>query len=67
MDQVTERLIQQMTFELGILKAQNIELQVNLDLKNEELESLKMNRGIDAIKMNENIITEEQPHEQMEN
>ena len=55
MDTVTERLIQQMTFELGLLKAQNIELQVNLDLKNEELESLKMNRGIEAIKLNENM------------
>lgn len=67
MDELTERLIQQMTFELGILKAQNIELQVNLDLKNEELEDLKMNRAIDNIKHNENIITEETTHEQMEN
>lgn len=66
MDQVTERLIQQMTFELGILKAQNIELQVNLDLKNEEIESLKMNRAIDNIAANENI-TEVTDHEQMEN
>lgn len=66
MDQVTERLIQQMTFELGLLKAQNIELQVNLDLKNEELESLKMNRGIEAIKLNENM-TEVPQHESMEN
>lgn len=66
MDQVTERLIQQMTFELGILKAQNIELQVNLDLKNEEIESLKMNRAIDNIAANENI-TEVTNHEQMEN
>lgn len=66
MDQVTERLIQQMTFELGILKAQNIELQVNLDLKNEELESLKMNRGIDAIKLNENMV-EVPENESMEN
>ena len=66
MDQVTERLIQQMTFELGLLKAQNIELQVNLDLKNEELESLKMNRGIDAIKINENMV-EVPEHESMEN
>ena len=66
MDQVTERLIQQMTFELGILKAQNIELQVNLDLKNEELEALKMNRAIDNIAANENI-TEVTNHEQMEN
>lgn len=66
MDQVTERLIQQMTFELGLLKAQNIELQVNLDLKNEELESLKMNRGIDAIKLNENMV-EVPEHESMEN
>lgn len=66
MDNVTERLIQQMTFELGILKAQNIELQVNLDLKNEELESLKMNRGIEAIKLNENM-TEVPQHESMEN
>lgn len=66
MDTVTERLIQQMTFELGLLKAQNIELQVNLDLKNEELESLKMNRGIEAIKLNENM-TEVPQHESMEN
>lgn len=66
MDQVTERLIQQMTFELGILKAQNIELQVNLDLKNEEIESLKMNRAIDNIAANENIM-EVTNHEQMEN
>lgn len=66
MDTVTERLIQQMTFELGLLKAQNIELQVNLDLKNEELESLKMNRGIEAIKLNENM-TEVSQHESMEN
>ncbi len=66
MDNVTERLIQQMTFELGLLKAQNIELQVNLDLKNEELESLKMNRGIEAIKLNENM-TEVPEHESMEN
>nr|DAS51846.1 MAG TPA: hypothetical protein [Caudoviricetes sp.]DAU82571.1 MAG TPA: hypothetical protein [Caudoviricetes sp.] len=66
MDNVTERLIQQMTFELGLLKAQNIELQVNLDLKNEELESLKMNRGIEAIKLNENM-TEVPQHESMEN
>lgn len=66
MDQVTERLIQQMTFELGLLKAQNIELQVNLDLKNEEIESLKMNRAIDNIAANENI-TEVTNHEQMEN
>ena len=53
MDKVTERLIQEMTFELGLLKAQIIELQVNLELKNEEIEDLKMNRAI------ENIITEE--------
>lgn len=66
MDNVTERLIQQMTFELGLLKAQNIELQVNLDLKNKELESLKMNRGIEAIKLNENM-TEVPQHESMEN
>ena len=66
MDTVTERLIQQMTFELGLLKAQNIELQVNLDLKNEELESLKMNQGIEAIKLNENM-TEVPQHESMEN
>lgn len=59
MDNVTERLIQQMTFELGLLKAQIIELQVNLELKNEELEALNMNRAIDNIKANENIITEE--------
>lgn len=66
MDQVTERLIQQMTFELGILKAQNIELQVNLDLKNEEIESLKMNQAINNIAQNESI-TEVTNHEQMEN
>lgn len=59
MDKVTERLIQKMTFELGLLKAQIIELQVNLELKNEEIEDLKMNRAIDNIKVNENIITEE--------
>jgi hypothetical protein len=59
MDKVTERLIQEMTFELGLLKAQIIELQVNLELKNEEIEDLKMNRAIDNIKVNENIITEE--------
>lgn len=59
MDKLTERLIQEMTFELGLLKAQIIELQVNLELKNEELEDLKMNRAIDNIKANENIITEE--------
>lgn len=67
MDKVTERLIQEMTFELGLLKAQIIELQVNLELKNEEIEDLKMNRAIENIKVNENIITEENPHEQMEN
>ena len=66
MDKATERLIQQMTFELGILKAQNIELQVNLDLKNEELEELKMNRAIDNIAANENIM-EVPKHESMEN
>ena len=59
MDKLTERLIQQITFELGLLKAQIIELQVNLELKNEEIEDLKMNRAIDNIKVNENIITEE--------
>lgn len=59
MDKLTERLIQQMTFELGLLKAQIIELQVNLELKNEEIEDLKMNRAIENIKVNENIITEE--------
>lgn len=59
MDKLTERLIQQMTFELGLLKAQIIELQVNLGLKNEEIEDLKMNRAIDNINVNENIITEE--------
>lgn len=59
MDNVTERLIKQMTFELGLLKAQIIELQVNLELKNEEIEDLKMNRAIENIKVNENIITEE--------
>lgn len=59
MDKLTERLIQEMTFELGLLKAQIIELQVNLELKNEEIEDLKMNRAIDNIKVNENIITEE--------
>lgn len=59
MDQLTERLIQQMTFELGLMKAQIIELQVNLELKNEEIEDLKMNRAIENIKHNENIITEE--------
>lgn len=61
MNKLTERLIQQMTFELGLLKAQIIELEVNLELKNEEIEDLKMNRAI------ENIITEENAHEQMEN
>lgn len=66
MDKTTERLIQQMTFELGILKAQNIELQVNLDLKNEELEELKMNRAIDNIATNEQIMEVPQ-HESMEN
>lgn len=66
MDKTTERLIQQMTFELGILKAQNIELQVNLDLKNEELEELKMNRAIDNIATNEHIM-EVPKHESMEN
>lgn len=59
MDKATERLIKQMTFELGLLKAQIIELQVNLELKNEEIEDLKMNRAINNIKVNENIITEE--------
>lgn len=59
MDKATELLIKQMTFELGLMKAQIIELQVNLELKNEELEDLKMNRAIDNIKVNENIITEE--------
>lgn len=59
MDKLTERLIQEMTFELGLLKAQIIELQVNLESKNEEIEDLKMNRAIDTIKVNENIITEE--------
>lgn len=59
MDKVTERLIQEMTFELGLLKAQIIELQVNLELKNKEIEDLKMNRAIENIKVNENIITEE--------
>lgn len=59
MDKLTERLIQQMTFELGLLKAQIIELKVNLELKNEEIEDLKMNRAIENIKVNENIITEE--------
>lgn len=59
MDKLTERLIQQMTFELGLLKAQIIELQANLELKNEEIEDLKMNRAIENIKVNENIITEE--------
>lgn len=59
MDKLTERLIQQMTFELGLLKAQIIELEVNLELKNEEIEDLKMNRAIDNIKVNENIITED--------
>lgn len=53
MDKATELLIKQMTFELGLMKAQIIELQVNLELKNEEIEDLKMNRAI------ENIITEE--------
>lgn len=59
MDKATELLIKQMTFELGLLKAQIIELQVNLELKNEEIEDLKMNRAIENIKHNENIITEE--------
>lgn len=59
MNKLTERLIQQMTFELGLLKAQIIELEVNLELKNEEIEDLKMNRAIDNIKVNENIITED--------
>ena len=67
MDTLTERLIQQMTFELGLMKAQIIELEVNLALKNEEIEDLKMKRAIDNIKANENIITEENAHEQMEN
>lgn len=63
MDKLTERLIQEMTFELGLLKAQIIELQVNLELKNEEIEDLKMNRAIENIKHNENIITEETTNE----
>lgn len=66
MDKITERLISQMTFELGLLKAQNIELQVNLDLKNEALEDLKMNRAIDNIATNEHIM-EVPEHESMEN
>lgn len=57
MDKATELLIKQMTFELGLLKAQIIELQVNLELKNEEIENLKMNQAI------ENIITEETTNE----
>nr|DAW82492.1 MAG TPA: hypothetical protein [Caudoviricetes sp.] len=63
MDKLTERLIREMTFELGLLKAQIIELQVNLELKNEEIEDLKMNRAIDNINVNENIITEETTNE----
>lgn len=63
MDKATELLIKQMTFELGLLKAQIIELQVNLELKNEEIEDLKMNRAIDTIKVNENIITEKTTNE----
>lgn len=59
MDKATERLIREMTFELGLMKAQIIELQVNLELKNEEIEDLKMNRAIENIRHNENIITEE--------
>lgn len=63
MDNLTERLIREMTFELGLLKAQIIELQVNLELKNEEIEDLKMNRAIENINVNENIITEETTNE----
>lgn len=66
MDEATQRLITKLTLEIGILKAENIELQVNLEMKEEELEQLKMNQAINNIANNENI-TEVTSHEQMEN
>ena len=66
MDDTTQRLITKLTLEIGILKAENIELQVNLEMKEEELEQLKMNQAINNIANNENI-TEVTSHEQMEN
>ena len=66
MDETTQRLITKLTLEIGVLKAENIELQVNLEMKEEELEQLKMNQAINNIANNENI-TEVTSHEQMEN
>lgn len=66
MDEATQRLITKLTLEIGVLKAENIELQVNLEMKEEELEQFKMNQAINNIANNENI-TEVTSHEQMEN
>lgn len=69
MDEATQRLITKLTLEIGVLRAENIELQVNLEMKEEEIDALKMNQAINNIANNENNenITEVTSHEQMEN
>nr|DAD62530.1 MAG TPA: hypothetical protein [Caudoviricetes sp.] len=49
-DKITDRLIQQLTLQIGILTAEKIELNLIIDDLKEQLLSAKMNRDIDQIK-----------------
>jgi hypothetical protein len=49
-DKIKDRLIQQLTLQIGILTAEKIELNLIIDDLKEQLLSAKMNRDIDQIK-----------------
>lgn len=49
-DKITDRLIQQLTLQIGILTAEKIELNLIIDDLKEQLLSTQMNRDIDQIK-----------------
>lgn len=49
-DKITDRLIQQLTLQIGILTAEKIELNLIIDDLKDQLLSAQMNRDIDQIK-----------------
>lgn len=49
-DKITDRLIQQLTLQIGILTAEKIELNLIIEDLKDQLLSAQMNRDIDQIK-----------------
>lgn len=49
-DKITDRLIQQLTLQIGILTAEKIEFNLIIDDLKDQLLSAQMNRDIDQIK-----------------